>query len=139
MVAAVTEVFCDSVLFFGVLRVSTTFRRLTVSGNSRNVSRKSLRSRKWRRLSLKVEKPERDLHWRTGTAATLKDSKDCGRLKRRDSERRERVSFYDRTELQGSALQWGLEGHGWVLHCSRSGGLSWISQLRSLKRSPFGR
>lgn len=47
--------------------------------------------------------------------------------------------FYERTELQGSALQWGLEGHGWVLHCSRSGGLSWISQLRSLKRSPFGR
>lgn len=36
-------------------------------------------------------------------------------------------------------LQWGLDGHGWVLHCSRSGGLSWISQLRSLKRSPFGR
>lgn len=47
--------------------------------------------------------------------------------------------FYERTELQVSALQWGFEGHGWVLHCSRSGGLSWISQLRSLKRSPFGR
>lgn len=47
--------------------------------------------------------------------------------------------FYERTELHGSVLQWGLDGHGWVLHCSRSGGLSWISQLRSLKRSPFGR
>lgn len=47
--------------------------------------------------------------------------------------------FYERTEVHGSVLQWGLDGHGWVLHCSRSGGLSWISQLRSLKRSPFGR
>lgn len=47
--------------------------------------------------------------------------------------------FYERTELHGSVLQWGLDGHDWVLHCSRSGGLSRISQLRSLKRSPLGR
>lgn len=61
------------------------------------------------------------------------------RQKEAISERQERWICYERTELQGSALQWGFEGHGWVLHCSRSGGLSWISQLRSLKRSPFGR
>lgn len=52
---------------------------------------------------------------------------------------KDKVLFYERTELHGSVLQWGLEGHGWVLHCSWSGGLSWISQLRSLKRSPVGR
>lgn len=47
--------------------------------------------------------------------------------------------FHERTELHGSVLQCGLDEHGCVLHCSRSGGLSWISQLRSLKRSPLGR
>lgn len=47
------------------------------------------------------------------------------------------------SEDGGHLLRKGLfsfqSGHGWVLHCSRSGGLSWISQLRSLNRSPFGR
>lgn len=51
--------------------------------------------------------------------------------KGQDGQREE--SYYGRTELHGSALQWE---QGCTLHCSRSGGLSRISQLWSLKRSP---
>lgn len=50
---------------------------------------------------------------------------------------RERV--YGRTELQGPALQAASLGQSCTLHCSLSGGLSRISQLRSVNLSPLGR
>lgn len=59
--------------------------------------------------------------------------------KKKNPKQQHKSVFHERTELHGSVLQCGLDEHGCVLHCSRSGGLSWISQLRSLKRSPLGR
>lgn len=49
-----------------------------------------------------------------------------------------REVVYGRTELQGPVFQAASRGQSCILHCSRSGGLSRISQLRSVNLSPLG-